>query len=487
MRSTCSSIPIATTPRPSGRSRSCSRRSGFSRGWRVLDVACGAGPARARLRGRGRPVRGRGSLGRAAARRARRDRRAAGAGRHAGAADPARIDGPHGQPLHQLRLFRARRGARRPRCSEMVATVRPRRLVRDRLPESRRRARPAGAPRDPAARRRRSARSTRSVSPDGRYVCKTIRTPTAGAFTERVRLFGAGEIEAMLGGGRRHRAPALRRLRRLAPAARTRPGRSCSGRRHDPAASSPRRSSTRSSRPPSARAAWTPRWPTPSCRRPPGTRSSSGCGSPGALAVTTRAAARALHRAALHHSQGAQRRGAGAACSSDAGIGPWCRSSGSRGTTTTSPRRARRRGSRADGAARHRQPAAAPTRCAAHADVPPAAGRGRSCPALEALAGRPAAVRVPRSPRWRGSSATTGPTRPSPALRRRHGRAARLPRHAGVRQHPPVGQAGGGAASGHARARAGRRARRRPRPLGRGAGRRARATPASPWATGPRS
>ncbi|HET8836635.1 MAG TPA: class I SAM-dependent methyltransferase [Gemmatimonadales bacterium] len=37
----------------------------------------------------------------------------------------------------------------------------------------------------------------RSVSPDGRFVCKQIRTAT-GRFTERVRLFGAGEIEAML-------------------------------------------------------------------------------------------------------------------------------------------------------------------------------------------------------------------------------------------------------------------------------------------------
>jgi SAM-dependent methyltransferase len=38
----------------------------------------------------------------------------------------------------------------------------------------------------------------RSVSPDGRYVCKQIRTATGRHFTERVRLFGAGEIEAML-------------------------------------------------------------------------------------------------------------------------------------------------------------------------------------------------------------------------------------------------------------------------------------------------
>jgi SAM-dependent methyltransferase len=38
----------------------------------------------------------------------------------------------------------------------------------------------------------------RSVSPDGRYVCKTITTAGGRSFTERVRLFAADEIEAML-------------------------------------------------------------------------------------------------------------------------------------------------------------------------------------------------------------------------------------------------------------------------------------------------
>jgi SAM-dependent methyltransferase len=38
----------------------------------------------------------------------------------------------------------------------------------------------------------------RSVSPDGRYVCKTIRTGSGRRFAERVRLFGAAEIEGML-------------------------------------------------------------------------------------------------------------------------------------------------------------------------------------------------------------------------------------------------------------------------------------------------
>jgi SAM-dependent methyltransferase len=48
----------------------------------------------------------------------------------------------------------------------------------------------------------------RSVSADGRYVCKTITTASGRRFTERVRLFGADEITAMLADARvtvRHR------------------------------------------------------------------------------------------------------------------------------------------------------------------------------------------------------------------------------------------------------------------------------------------
>jgi SAM-dependent methyltransferase len=39
----------------------------------------------------------------------------------------------------------------------------------------------------------------RSVSPDGRYVCKAIVTPDGREFVERVRLFEPAEIAAMLG------------------------------------------------------------------------------------------------------------------------------------------------------------------------------------------------------------------------------------------------------------------------------------------------
>jgi len=41
-------------------------------------------------------------------------------------------------------------------------------------------------------------RVERRVSPDGRYVCKTITAPSGRRFAERVRLFGHEEIEGML-------------------------------------------------------------------------------------------------------------------------------------------------------------------------------------------------------------------------------------------------------------------------------------------------
>jgi hypothetical protein len=39
---------------------------------------------------------------------------------------------------------------------------------------------------------------TRSVSPDGRYVCKSIRAPIGRHFMERVRLFEPEQISQML-------------------------------------------------------------------------------------------------------------------------------------------------------------------------------------------------------------------------------------------------------------------------------------------------
>jgi SAM-dependent methyltransferase len=42
------------------------------------------------------------------------------------------------------------------------------------------------------------AEVSRTMSPDGRYVCKTIVTPAGRRFTERVRLFDQGQMSAML-------------------------------------------------------------------------------------------------------------------------------------------------------------------------------------------------------------------------------------------------------------------------------------------------
>jgi SAM-dependent methyltransferase len=42
------------------------------------------------------------------------------------------------------------------------------------------------------------AEVSRAMSPDGRYVCKTIVTPVGRRFTERVRLFDQGQMSAML-------------------------------------------------------------------------------------------------------------------------------------------------------------------------------------------------------------------------------------------------------------------------------------------------
>jgi ubiquinone/menaquinone biosynthesis C-methylase UbiE len=41
-------------------------------------------------------------------------------------------------------------------------------------------------------------RVSRSVSPDGRYVCKTIKSPTGKRFRERVRLFEPEQMSSML-------------------------------------------------------------------------------------------------------------------------------------------------------------------------------------------------------------------------------------------------------------------------------------------------
>jgi SAM-dependent methyltransferase len=80
---------------------------------------------------------------------------------------------------------------------EMVGTLRPGGwLVIDFLnaAEVRRRLVPREAVTTPGG----VAEVARTMSPDGRYVCKTIVTPAGRRFTERVRLFDQDQMSAML-------------------------------------------------------------------------------------------------------------------------------------------------------------------------------------------------------------------------------------------------------------------------------------------------
>jgi SAM-dependent methyltransferase len=80
---------------------------------------------------------------------------------------------------------------------EMVGTLRPGGwFVIDFLNASEVRSRLV--PREQVAVRGGQVTIARSVSPDGRYVCKTITTPAGRKFVERVRLFEPAEIAAML-------------------------------------------------------------------------------------------------------------------------------------------------------------------------------------------------------------------------------------------------------------------------------------------------
>ena len=84
---------------------------------------------------------------------------------------------------------------------EMVATVRPRGwFVIDFLNAPAVRARLV--PRETRRLDGTEVAVARSVSPDGRYVCKTITTAAGRRFSERVRLFGPDEIAAMLADAR---------------------------------------------------------------------------------------------------------------------------------------------------------------------------------------------------------------------------------------------------------------------------------------------
>jgi SAM-dependent methyltransferase len=172
------------------------KRVGLEPGWRVLDVACGAGRhARAFEEAGARCV---GLDLSAALLRVARTVTSAPLVRADMRALPIR---PRSMDL-TVNLFTSfgyfeRDAEHAGALGEMVSTVRPggwfvidflnARSVRARL-----------VPHEVQRLGGVEAQVERSVSPDGRYVCKQIRTATGQKFTERVRLFGAGEIEAML-------------------------------------------------------------------------------------------------------------------------------------------------------------------------------------------------------------------------------------------------------------------------------------------------
>jgi SAM-dependent methyltransferase len=171
-------------------------RTGFVPGWRVLDVACGAGRHARALETAGARCVGldlsmallRVARGVTGAPLVRADMRAL----------PVR---PGSMDL-TVNLFTSfgyfeRDAEHTAALHEMVATLRPQGwFVIDFLNPSAVRARLV--PRETRRLDGTEVLVARSVSVDGRYVCKTITTAGGRRFTERVRLFGADEITAML-------------------------------------------------------------------------------------------------------------------------------------------------------------------------------------------------------------------------------------------------------------------------------------------------
>ena len=171
-------------------------RVGFATGWRVLDVACGAGRHARAFEAAGARCTGL-DLSMALLRVARQvtfaplvraDMRAL----------PIR---PASMNL-TVNLFTSfgyfeRDAEHAAALREMVATLVPGGwFVIDFLNPSAVRARLV--PRETQRVDGREVTVARSVSPDGRYVCKTIEAGSGRRFSERVRLFGAHEIASML-------------------------------------------------------------------------------------------------------------------------------------------------------------------------------------------------------------------------------------------------------------------------------------------------
>jgi SAM-dependent methyltransferase len=168
---------------------------GYERGWRVLDVACGAGRHARAFRGAGARCVGV-DLSAALLRVARRTTDAA-----LVRADmrwlpirPASMD-------LTVNLFTSfgyfeRDEEHGAALAEMVGTVRAGGwFVIDFLnPDA---VRATLVPQETVTLEGRQVRVARSVSPDGRFVCKTIQAPQR-PYVERVRLFGPAEMAAML-------------------------------------------------------------------------------------------------------------------------------------------------------------------------------------------------------------------------------------------------------------------------------------------------
>jgi SAM-dependent methyltransferase len=171
-------------------------RVGFAPGWRVLDVACGAGRhARAFETAGARCV---GLDLSAALLRAARGVTGAPLVRADMRALPVRAASMD----LTVNLFTSfgyfeRDAEHAAALREMVATLRPGGwFVIDFLNAPSVRARLV--PRETLHLNGTEVKVSRSVSRDGRYVCKTIDSGNGRPFTERVRLFGVEEIEAML-------------------------------------------------------------------------------------------------------------------------------------------------------------------------------------------------------------------------------------------------------------------------------------------------
>src|SRR5687768_7839921 len=173
-----------------------SRTVPFERGWRVLDVACGAGRHARAFEAAGARCFGL-DLSATLLRLARQVTKAP-----LIRADMRELPIRPGSMDLTVNLFTSfgyfeQDAEHTSALAEMIGTVRPGGwFVIDFLnPEMVRR---QLVPEETLALPGATMRVSRSVSPDGRYVCKTIRTPAGKRYRERVRLFEPEQMADML-------------------------------------------------------------------------------------------------------------------------------------------------------------------------------------------------------------------------------------------------------------------------------------------------